>query len=337
MKKVLIILVVLLSISLAVILGGAYWGYQQVLGFGNSQLNVNEQGQELTVTRGMSLIALGNKLHEQGIIKETWPLKVFVKLDPSKAHIRSGLYELSSNMTVNDLLNNLVNGKVKIFSVTLVEGQTIKEWRAQLAKLPHLVVTEQMFDDVLAQHGDDSNLPEGKFFPDTYHYQAEENAKVLLNQGYLEMQANLAKAWQGRAKNLPLKTPYELLILASIIEKETGQAGERDVISAVFINRLRKGMRLQTDPTVIYGMGDKFDGNIRRQDLLTTTPFNTYRIKGLPPTPIAAPGLASLMAAAHPANVDYLYFVSKNDGSHVFSKTLAEHNRAVNKYQRNRK
>ncbi|MCG9696996.1 endolytic transglycosylase MltG [Shewanella sp. Isolate11] len=314
---------------------GLLWGYQTVISYSQSPLKISTT-QEFEVKRGSSFIQMANGLVQRGVLDDVWKLKLLVKLKPELAHIRSGLYQITPEDTVSSLLDKLNQGREMVFAVTLIEGQTIKEWRQVLQQLPRLKWQDDVFNQVLTQHGDTSGLPEGKFYPDTYHYVAGDDIKVIVEQSYLKMQTELDKAWQGRDKNIPLTSPYELLIMASIIEKETGQASERPWISAVFTNRLRKNMRLQTDPTVIYGMGDNYQGNITRKDLLKKTPYNTYRINGLTPTPIAAPSGASLAAAAHPAEVDYLYFVSKNDGSHTFSKTLTEHNRAVDKYQRNR-
>ncbi len=181
--------------------------------------------------------------------------------------------------------------------------------------------------------GNSESHPEGLFFPDTYYFDRNTQDITVLKRAYESMHEKLEKAWLGRDDHLPYKSPYEALIMASIIEKETGKASERKMIAGVFINRLRIGMRLQTDPTVIYGLGDQYDGNIRRKNLESDTPYNTYTRAGLPPTPIAMPGLASIEAAMHPAETKALYFVGKGDGSHVFSSTLAEHNRAVIKYQ----
>jgi len=219
----------------------------------------------------------------------------------------------------------------------LIEGKTIAEWQQTLSTTEHLAKNTDDFNQVLLQNGDTSGLPEGKFYPETFHYHADDNLQTILNRSYTMMQLSLAQAWEGRDPDLALSSPYELLIIASIIEKETGKPKERDWVSAVFNNRLKKGMRLQTDPTVIYGMGERYKGNITRKDLREATAFNTYKIDGLPPTPIAAPSRASLFAAANPAKVNYLYFVSRNDGSHVFSSTLKAHNNAVNEFQRKRK
>ncbi|GIU19854.1 endolytic transglycosylase MltG [Shewanella sp. MBTL60-007] len=335
MKKAIIGLFATLFTLLTLAAVGAYWGYSTLQAYGEQPIKITAS-QELDIKRGTTFSQFIAVLESEKLIDEGWKLKWLVRLKPELANIRSGLYDVTPKDTVNSLLDKVISGREKSFGVTLLEGQTVKEWRQVLDLQPRLTQQDQVFIQVLRENGDDSGLPEGKFFPDTYHYRAGSSEKALLNKSYLKMQAELDKAWQSRQKDLPLKSAYELLILASIIEKETGKASERPWIAAVFVNRLRKGMRLQTDPTVIYGMGDRYEGNITRKDLRETTAFNTYRINGLPPTPIAAPSLAAIQAAAHPADVDYIYFVSRNDGSHVFSRTLNEHNRAVNKYQRNR-
>jgi UPF0755 protein len=310
-----------------------YWGVQMLQAYPEQGLKL-EHNISINITPGTTVVRLVQELERQGLVQDSWKMKYLVKLKPELAHIRSGLYEISASDTLESFLNAVLTGKVMTFSVTLVEGKSIKEWHQTLQSLEHIKLQSDPFVDVLAAQGDESGLPEGKFFPETYQYQADEPVNVLLTRSYLMMQSTLAKAWKNRASDVRVKSAYELLILASIIEKETGQASERPLISAVFNNRLKLGMRLQTDPTVIYGMGERFKGNITRKDLLEATAFNTYKINGLPPTPIAAPSKAALEAAAHPAEVDYLYFVSRNDGSHVFSKTLTAHNAAVNQYQR---
>ncbi|MEZ9200575.1 endolytic transglycosylase MltG [Shewanella sp. 10N.286.54.B9] len=315
---------------------GGYWGYQTLTQFAQSPLKIGV-AQELEIQRGTSFNQFSQLLRQQNLIEDDgWKLKWLVRLNPELAQIKSGLYDVAPEDTVTSLLERVVSGREKSFALTLLEGQSIKEWQQLLLTQPKLKFDEGMFTQILLDNGDTSGLAEGKFFPDTYHYRANNSARALLQESYRKMQAELDSAWHNRQEGLPLKSSYELLILASIIEKETGKASERPWISAVFINRLNKGMRLQTDPTVIYGMGERYEGNITRKDLREKTAFNTYRINGLPPTPIAAPSLAAIQAAANPADVDYFYFVSRNDGSHVFSRTLQEHNRAVNKYQRNR-
>ena len=220
-------------------------------------------------------------------------------------------------------------------ALTFVEGITFAEMRAQLESATELQITLKGLSntDVLKKIGASESNPEGLFFPDTYRFSAGTTDLELLKKSYRMMQQKLAQAWEQRDPGLPYKVPYEALIMASIIEKETGRADERPLIGSVFTNRLKIPMRLQTDPTVIYGMGQRFDGNIRRRDLTTDTPYNTYTRDGLPPTPIAMPGWGALLAAVKPAQSDKLYFVAKGDGSHYFSRSLDEHNRAVAKYQ----
>lgn len=335
MKKIVIALVATCFTLLTLAGGVSVLGYKSITLYSQSQLNLI-QAEDLELKRGTSFSQLVTMLEKRELVTDGWKLKVLARLKPELAKIRSGFYVIEPGETVNQLLEKLVEGKEKVFSVTLIEGQSIKEWLAVLKALPQSQFVDDVFRRVLLEQGDESGLPEGKFYPDTYHYVAGDDIQLIVTQSYRKMQQELANAWEQRAEDLPLKSPYELLIMASIIEKETGKASERPWISAVFANRLNKGMRLQTDPTVIYGMGDRYQGNITRKDLRELTPFNTYRINGLTPTPIAAPSGASLLAAAQPADVNYLYFVSRNDGSHVFSRTLVEHNRAVNKYQRNR-
>ena len=333
-KKILLAVVSSLLI-LSLLAGfGAYWGILKINDYAQSPLTLSAP-QELQVTSGTTIRAIMRTLATQGLIDNDWRFKGLLKLHPELANIQAGLYEIKPNESLSSLLQKLNAGDEKSFSVTLIEGKTIGQWQQELKNQPHLVFSKDSFAKVLAEQNGRGN-PEGQFFPDTFHYTAGQSSHDLLTLSYQKMQQELKSAWEGREKGLPLKSPYELLILASIVEKETGLKSERDWVAAVFINRLRKGMRLQTDPTVIYGMGESYNGNITRKDLRTKTPYNTYRINGLPPTPIAAPSKAALMAAAHPAKVSYLYFVSRNDGSHVFSNTLKAHNRAVNKFQRNR-
>ncbi|MCL2914205.1 endolytic transglycosylase MltG [Shewanella corallii] len=313
---------------------GAYWGLKQVEQYAAAPLNISEP-QQLEIKPGINVRSLVRDLAAEGITENDWRLKALLKLYPELAGIRTGLYQIEPGQTLSGLLTQLNEGKVMQFPLALIEGRTITQWREELASAEYLKPEQDVFAKVMAKQGD-TGLAEGRFYPDTYHYEAGQTAEELLTQSYLKMQQELAAAWEGRDKTLPLKTPYELLTLASIIEKETAKPEERGWVAAVFANRLRKGMRLQTDPTVIYGMGERYQGNITKKDLREMTPYNTYRINGLPPSPIAAPSKASLLAAANPADVDYLYFVSRNDGSHVFSRTLREHNNAVNKFQRNR-
>ncbi|WP_133407104.1 endolytic transglycosylase MltG [Parashewanella tropica] len=327
---------IVLSVLFITVIASVFVVKHQVEAYMKTPMKISES-RELWVENGASMTGTLNKLVRQGDLTEVWKFKLYLKLYPEHQNLQKGVYQLTPQDTPLSLITKLNTGDVKKYRVTLIEGHTIQQWLALLQRQPRLVVDNNIFEQVLELNGDTSGKPEGKFFPDTYQYTSSTKLVDILNQSYKKMQAELQQIWDNRAKNVQVSNSYELLILASIIEKETAKPSERDIISAVFNNRLRKRMRLQTDPTVIYGMGERFKGNITRKDLREKTPFNTYRINGLPPTPIAAPSLASIQAAAHPADVNYLYFVSRNDGSHIFSKTLRQHNRAVNQYQRNRK
>ncbi len=286
---------------------------------------------------GQSAKGLLNRLKEQGIIADNIGLKIRMKLDPELANIKVGTYELSPSMSALDLLELFSSGKELQFSISLVEGLNWKEWLLVFKSHPQI-----QFADDFYQQLEKIALPlpkqsiEGFLLPDTYYFVAQTNAIELVKRAHTSMQQYLDNAWHDRAMDLPYSSAYEGLIMASIIEKETGIAQERALISGVFVNRLNLKMRLQTDPTVIYGMGENFDGNIRRKDLKAATPYNTYVIKGLPPTPIAMPSKLAIDAAFNPIETQQLYFVSKGDGSHKFSSTLQEHNIAVRKYQLNK-
>ncbi|RST56504.1 endolytic transglycosylase MltG [Variovorax sp. MHTC-1] len=252
--------------------------------------------------------------------------------------IRAGSYELERGITPRTLLNVLVRGEEATRSLVLVEGWNFRQVRSALAKAEQLKPETFGLSDeeLMARLGKPGLHPEGRFFPDTYTYSKGSTDIALLQRAMRAMDKKLDAAWAARASDVPLKSADEALILASIVEKETGKAQDRAQISAVFANRLRVGMPLQTDPTVIYGLGTRFDGNLRKKDLQADTPWNTYTRPGLPPTPIAMPGKAALLAAVQPAQDKSLYFVSKGDGSSHFSSSLEEHNRAVNRYQRSK-
>ncbi len=250
--------------------------------------------------------------------------------------LKAGEYELPVGMTAIQLLDLLSQGRTRQHQITFPEGWTFKALRQTLAKNSYLQHTMTQLSDkqIMQQLGSSYSYPEGLFFPDTYHFEKHDSDSSILQRAYKKMQQVLATEWKKRRDGLPLKSPYEALILASIVEKETGDASERALIAGVFTRRLNKKMRLQTDPTVIYGMGEHYQGNIRKQDLRTLTPYNTYKINGLPPTPIAMPGKEAIHAVLHPSTDNSLYFVAKGDGTHVFSTRLTEHNKAVNAYQR---
>jgi UPF0755 protein len=286
------------------------------------------------VKSGQSAKGILNRLKSQGIISDNIGLKIRLKLEPELANIKVGTYELLPSMSTLDLLELFASGKELQFSISLVEGLNWREWLVVLKAHPQIKFNDdfqQQLDALTAQLPEQSI--EGYLLPDTYHFVAQTAAIELVKRAHLSMQQYLNRAWQNRALDLPYASAYEGLIMASIIEKETGVPEERPQISGVFVNRLNLNMRLQTDPTVIYGIGESFDGNIRRKDLKTATPYNTYVIKGLPPTPIAMPSKLAIDAAFNPLTTEELYFVSKGDGSHKFSTTLQEHNLAVRKYQ----
>jgi UPF0755 protein len=263
-------------------------------------------------------------------------LYAWFRLSGQDRLIKAGSYELESGITPRALLRKLARGEEALRAVTLVEGWNIRQVRAALAKADMLKADTQGLsaEEFMTRLGRTGVHPEGRFFPDTYTYSKGSSDVKVLQRAMRAMDKRLAAAWSQRSPQVVVKTPEEALILASIVEKETGKAADRTLISSVFHNRLRVGMPLQTDPTVIYGLGESFNGNLRKADLQADTPWNTYVRAGLPPTPIAMPGKASLLAAVQPAPGKFLYFVAKGDGTSHFSESLDEHNRAVNKYQR---
>jgi UPF0755 protein len=263
-------------------------------------------------------------------------LEAWFRASGQARSIRAGSYEIDRSTNPIGLLAMLVRGDKTLATVRLQEGWTFRQFRDELARAEALKPTTASFsdDEIMALLGAPGVAAEGRFFPDTYAYSKGSKDIAVLKRAYQAMQARLGAAWLERAPNTPLRSADDALTLASIVEKETGVSSERGLVAAVFVNRLRIGMPLQTDPTVIYGLGDAFDGNLRKRDLIADTPYNTYIRGGLPPTPIAMPGTQSLLAAVRPDQTKALYFVSRGDGSSQFSESLAEHNRAVNKYQR---
>lgn len=290
---------------------------------------------DFTVKSGASLKSVARNLADEGLLPEPYVFWLLGRVLGQAASLQAGTYRLSAPVTPLELLDKLASGDVLPIEIGFVEGTTLRQWLAQMKQHPFIRTTLDGLDEasIRAALGLPEGALEGLFFPDKYRFLAGTSDAEILKRAHAEMTRRLARAWESRDPSVPLASPYEALVLASIIEKETGQAGERPVIASVFVNRLRKGMRLQTDPTVIYGLGARFDGNLRKRDLLADTPWNTYTRDGLPPTPIAMPGAASIAAALNPATTDYLYFVGRGDGTHQFSRTLEEHNRAVAKYQ----
>lgn len=288
------------------------------------------------VPPGASLRTAALSLNEGGVGVPAWVISGVGRVAGLSASIKAGSYEFDQGIALWALLRKLSSGDTSQGDVLFVEGATFKDMRAKLNSQTELLHTTRDMSDaaIMDKLGVGGQSPEGWFFPDTYRFDKRSEDIEVLQRALSAMQKQLNTVWQSRDAGLPLKSPYDLLILASIVEKETGAAADRTQIAGVFINRLRKGMRLQTDPTVIYGLGERFDGNLRKADLQRDTPHNTYTRGGLPPTPICMPGMAALQAVAHPAKTDALYFVAKGDGSSQFSATLDAHNQAVNQYQR---
>ena len=316
---------------------GAGWAWAKYELYLDTPLYVGDRVIYYTVDAGSSVKRIARELSEARVIRQPRFFEWFARLEGQAHRIHSGEYEILGSMTPRDLLADMVSGNVVQYPMTIVEGWSFKQLRSFLAQhdaLEH-TITDLSDAEVMAKIGYADEHAEGRFLPDTYHFPRGTKDTEFLKRAYLAMSEVLAEQWQGRDNGLPVKSPYEALILASIIEKETAVPAERPEIAGVFVRRLQKKMRLQTDPTVIYGMGEQYKGNIRRKDLRTDTPYNTYTRHGLPPTPIAMPSAAAIQAALQPKPGKTLYFVSKGNGEHYFSTTLAEHNQAVVKYQLN--
>lgn len=314
---------------------GIGWLWIDYRNFLQTPLRLPSEGITYTLNPGGSTASIGRELTQRGILDSPRYFRLLARQDPNAGRLKAGEYRIPPGTTPPQLLDLLANGRAIQYAVTLVEGWTFRQVRKALEADDRLRQTLGGVEDgeVMNRLGRAGDHPEGLFLPDTYHFPRGSDDLGVLRRAMGAMDQVLTEEWVGRAEDLPLDTPYEALILASIVEKETGLAEERPQIAGVFVRRLRKGMLLQTDPTVIYGMGEAFDGNIRRADLRRDTPYNTYTRAGLPPTPIAMPGRAAIRAVLHPAAGDSLYFVARGDGGHVFSATLKEHNRAVRKYQ----
>jgi UPF0755 protein len=322
----------LLFAAAALVLAAGLW----IAFFADRALHIVEPV-DLTVRQGAGVASVARQLVDAGVIREPYSLRALAYLKNKAGPVQAGTYRLDKPLTPLDLLDKLARGDVALAEMRFVEGTTLRQWLAQIGQEEKLRQALSPRDDsgVRALLGISTQSAEGWLFPDTYRVAPGTADTEVLKRAHAAMKRRLDAAWAARDPALPLENPYQFLILASIVEKETGAAAERALVASVFVNRLRKGMRLQTDPTVIYGIGEKYDGNIRKRDLTTDTPWNTYTRDGLPPTPIAMPGDASLQAVSRPAASEYLYFVGKADGTgtHHFSKTLEEHNRAVAKYQ----
>ena len=319
-----------LLLALALVAGaGAWWWTQQPLPLAADAL-------EISVPEGASLRTAAQRAVDGGVQTPAALLAGYFRLAARGQTIKPGDYALTRGMTAAELLGKLVRGERIVLTVKLLEGWTFRQLRQALAQAPRLRHDTQDMTpaQIMQALGRPGVAPEGRFFPDTFHYFRNASELDILRQSMQLMEQRLQAAWDARAPDLPLKSADEALVLASIVEKETGRAQDRAEIAGVFINRLRIGMRLQTDPSVIYGLGEGFDGDLKRSHLSADTPYNTYTRAGLPPTPIAMPGKAALLAAVQPAATQALYFVARGDGSSHFSRTLDEHNRAVQRYQR---
>ncbi|MFA7270574.1 MAG: endolytic transglycosylase MltG [Sterolibacterium sp.] len=320
----------LLGLLLAAALGFLGWmGY-----FATQPLVLQTSPLDFTIMAGSTLRSASRQIEEAGVAMPAWQFTLLGRALGKAAEIKAGSYEVTQGITPMKLLEKLTRGDVTQAEVVLLEGWTFRQMRAALdahTSVRHDTAgwTERQILEKLGIDGP----AEGRFFPDTYLFAKGSSDLNIFKRSYRQMDRILLAEWEGRETSLPYKSPYEALIMASIVEKETGRSQDRTQVASVFLNRLKRGMLLQTDPTVIYGLGEKFDGNLRKRDLLADGPYNTYTRPGLPPTPIAMPGLASVQAALHPARTEMLYFVARGDGSSQFSRTLEEHNRAVAKYQ----
>ena len=320
----------LLGLPLAAALVFLGWmGY-----FATQPLALQASPLDFTVKAGSTLRSASRQIEEAGVAMPAWQFTLLGRALGKAAEIKAGSYQLAEGVTPLKLLEKLTRGDVTQAEIVLLEGWTFRQMRAALDAHAHVRhdtagLTERQIMEKLGAEG----TAEGRFFPDTYLFAKGSSDLEVLKRSYRQMEKLLLTEWGRRQANLPYASPYEALIMASIVEKETGQSQDRAQIASVFINRLKKGMLLQTDPTVIYGLGERFDGNLRKRDLQADGPYNTYTRTGLPPTPIAMPGLASIQATLNPVRTDAYYFVARGDGSSQFSRTLEEHNRAVAKYQ----
>lgn len=322
------------GIAALIVLGMSTAGW--VLYFANTPVHLPQSPYEFTLKHGSSLRTIARQFSAEGLIPEPWSFIVLAKILGKEGDIKAGNYQLDRELTPFQLVQKITKGDVSQSEIVFIEGWNFSQMRKALDEHPAIRHDTTGLSDreLLNRLGMQEESAEGLFFPDTYYFSNGMSDLSMLKRAYQIMEQRLADAWRERSPNLPYSTPYEALIMASIVEKETGRSGERPMIAAVFINRLRTGMRLQTDPTVIYGLGETFDGNLHKRDLTTDNAYNTYTRSGLPPGPIAMPGWASINAALHPGATSALYFVSRGDGTHQFSSSLAEHNQAVARYQK---
>jgi len=332
-KKTIIFLVFPLMIFIGCFIAANYYFISQ-----SNKLTIDTM---ITVEQGTSFSNFSKQLVKLGIIDDRFWLRNFVRFNKQYAKIKTGTYQIQRGQSIKEILLRVTQGKEHQFTITFVEGTTLKQWVEQLNQHPNILhtlpnnIAKNWYSEVAFKLNLSIDHPEGLFFPDTYAFVNNTTDIEMLSRAYKKMQMVLKEAWSERLGNLPYSTPYQALIMASIIEKESGKHAEHELISSVFVNRLEKKMRLQTDPTIIYGLGERYKGDIKRSHKKEKTAYNTYRINGLPPTPIAMPGKSAIVATMNPALTDFYYFVSNGQGKHIFSKNLAEHNRAVVKYQLN--
>ena len=320
----------LLTLLAALGLGGAaVWWL-------NQPLPLAAESVEVSIEPGTSPRDVAQAWVQSGVNADAFLLYEWFRWSGQARNIRAGSYQIGRGTTPRALLDKMVLGKEVLSTVRLIEGWTFRQFRAELARAPHLKQSTAAMSEaeLMSALGAPGMAAEGRFYPDTYAFSKGASDLAVLKRAHRAMQRQLALVWNERAADTPLRSPDDALTLASIVEKETGTASERGLVAGVFVNRLRIGMPLQTDPSVIYGLGERFDGNLRKRDLLADTPYNSYTRTGLPPTPISMPGRASLLAAVRPANTKALYFVARGNGSSQFSDNLADHNRAVNQFQR---
>jgi len=325
MKRLFALFILLVLLATA---GAGYYAYRP--------LPLSVTPFEFSLKQGSSLKGMARDMQQAGLLEQDWAFVWLARLLGKSGQIKAGKYALKHPVTPLELLDTLEKGLVVQGQVSVIEGWTFRQLRAALNASPDVAHDTLSLSDaeILQRIGAAESHPEGLFFPDTYNFASGSSDLAIIKSAYQTMQRHLQEAWATREPDLPLQTPYQALILASIVEKETGTPSDRAMIAGVFVNRLRKDMLLQTDPTVIYGLGEKFDGNLRKRDLLADTAYNTYTRGGLTPTPIALPGMAALQATLHPAKTDALYFVARGDGSSQFSSSLTAHNRAVDQYQK---
>lgn len=331
MIKRLGLLLFLVVLALTISMGARVWrGWQSL----NTPVQLDAPVL-FSVSPGEPLAAIARDLAKKNLIRDENAFIFLCRLQAQSRLIKAGEYEVLPETTARQILTMIIAGQTKNWSVQFIEGKTFADARQRLAKAESLQLLTSDWTDamIMEKLGQGGTSPEGLFFPDTYRYQRGDSDLDLLRKAYTQMAAVLDEEWQQRDAQVPYATPYQALIMASIIEKETGVVAEMPEIAGVFVRRLQQGMRLQTDPTVIYGLGDRYHGNLKREHLLELTPFNTYKIDGLPPTPIAMPGRAAIHAALHPAPGSALFFVARGDGSHAFTSTLSEHEKAVREYQ----